>query len=190
MRRGPQGRTRQAAQSARPVAPSIAEFRPVDTPRPPADDALYGRSPGSRVTGFVPPSRRTDPDQGPNNSGIMEPSLAAYSCGGSQGIGRAFRVEKLVLTLFPLASFGHDKGSRLRNHQAGRTIGMAAGVSNGGTHEGADKAPSGHCIAQSRRKWEINRIGRSERIRTSDPVVPNDVRYQAAPHSASIRGAL
>jgi hypothetical protein len=26
-------------------------------------------------------------------------------------------------------------------------------------------------------------IGRSERIRTSDPIVPNDVRYQAALHS-------
>ncbi len=47
---------------------------------------------------------------GQNNSGIMEPSLAAYSCGGSQGIGRAFHVEKPVLTLFPLASFGHDQG--------------------------------------------------------------------------------
>ena len=28
--------------------------------------------------------------------------------------------------------------------------------------------------------WEI---GRSERIRTSDPLVPNEVRYQAALHS-------
>jgi hypothetical protein len=27
--------------------------------------------------------------------------------------------------------------------------------------------------------------GRSERIRTSDPVVPNDVRYQAALHSVT-----
>lgn len=27
------------------------------------------------------------------------------------------------------------------------------------------------------------RNGRSERIRTSDPIVPNDVRYQAALHS-------
>jgi hypothetical protein len=26
-------------------------------------------------------------------------------------------------------------------------------------------------------------VGRSERIRTSDPIVPNDVRYQAALHS-------
>ena len=29
------------------------------------------------------------------------------------------------------------------------------------------------------------KIGRSERIRTSDPLVPNEVRYQAAPHSDS-----
>ena len=28
-------------------------------------------------------------------------------------------------------------------------------------------------------------VGRSERIRTSDPIVPNDVRYQAALHSDS-----
>ena len=26
-------------------------------------------------------------------------------------------------------------------------------------------------------------IGRCERIRTSDPFVPNEVRYQAAPHT-------
>ena len=29
------------------------------------------------------------------------------------------------------------------------------------------------------------RAGRSERIRTSDPVVPNDVRYQTALHSVT-----
>ena len=29
----------------------------------------------------------------------------------------------------------------------------------------------------------IEKIGRSERIRTSDPLVPNEVRYQAALHS-------
>src|SRR5690606_33972166 len=34
-----------------------------------------------------------------------------------------------------------------------------------------------------------DQTGRSERIRTSDPVVPNDVRYQAALHSATRRRA-
>ena len=29
----------------------------------------------------------------------------------------------------------------------------------------------------------LENIGRSERIRTSDPLVPNEVRYQAALHS-------
>ena len=29
----------------------------------------------------------------------------------------------------------------------------------------------------------LSLFGRSERIRTSDPIVPNDVRYQAALHS-------
>ena len=85
--------------------------------------------------------------EGKNNSGIMEPSLAAYSCGGSQGIGRAIRVEKPSFTLFPLASFGRDIGSCLRNHQAGRTIGMATCVSNGSSHEKAYRAPQGQCIA-------------------------------------------
>lgn len=34
--------------------------------------------------------------------------------------------------------------------------------------------------------WEaLENTGRSERIRTSDPVVPNDVRYQAALHSVT-----
>ncbi len=33
-------------------------------------------------------------------------------------------------------------------------------------------------------------IGRSERIRTSDPLVPNEVRYQAAPHSDLISSAV
>lgn len=32
--------------------------------------------------------------------------------------------------------------------------------------------------------------GRSERIRTSDPVVPNDVRYQAALHSVTSGGSI
>src|SRR5271156_4851239 len=32
-------------------------------------------------------------------------------------------------------------------------------------------------------QWFLRIIGRSERIRTSDPIVPNDVRYQAALHS-------
>ena len=31
----------------------------------------------------------------------------------------------------------------------------------------------------------IEKNGRSERIRTSDPLVPNEVRYQAALHSAN-----
>jgi hypothetical protein len=31
----------------------------------------------------------------------------------------------------------------------------------------------------------LGNTGRSERIRTSDPVVPNDVRYQAALHSVT-----
>ncbi len=31
----------------------------------------------------------------------------------------------------------------------------------------------------------VENTGRSERIRTSDPVVPNDVRYQAALHSVT-----
>ena len=31
----------------------------------------------------------------------------------------------------------------------------------------------------------MEKTGRSERIRTSDPVVPNDVRYQAALHSVT-----
>lgn len=34
-------------------------------------------------------------------------------------------------------------------------------------------------------KWIKLQAGRSERIRTSDPVVPNDVRYQAALHSVT-----
>lgn len=46
--------------NAKPVASSLAEYRPVDTPRSPADDALYGRSPGSRVVGLVPPSHYAD----------------------------------------------------------------------------------------------------------------------------------
>ena len=40
--------------------------------------------------------------------------------------------------------------------------------------------------AQSRQLVENN--GRSERIRTSDPLVPNEVRYQAALHSDIWRG--
>jgi hypothetical protein len=32
-------------------------------------------------------------------------------------------------------------------------------------------------------QWADETNGRSERIRTSDPIVPNDVRYQAALHS-------
>ncbi len=31
--------------------------------------------------------------------------------------------------------------------------------------------------------WMYGWIGRRERIRTSDPFVPNEVRYQAAPHA-------
>jgi hypothetical protein len=30
-------------------------------------------------------------------------------------------------------------------------------------------------------------FGRCERIRTSDPFVPNEVRYQAAPHTDNLR---
>lgn len=65
-----------------------AQFRPVDTPRPPAVDALDGRSPGSRVVGLVPPSHLmcSLKIQDTCDSGILEPDLAAYSCGGSQGI--------------------------------------------------------------------------------------------------------
>jgi hypothetical protein len=45
-------------------------------------------------------------------------------------------------------------------------------------------SPSPNCagpLAAGSNLFEI--IGRSERIRTSDPIVPNDVRYQAALHS-------
>ena len=31
--------------------------------------------------------------------------------------------------------------------------------------------------------YQLDRLGRSEMIRTSDPLVPNEVRYQAALHS-------
>ncbi len=54
----------------KPVASPITEFRPVDTPRSPADDALHGRSPGSRVIGLVPPSRHAcTPNGCAQNSG-------------------------------------------------------------------------------------------------------------------------
>ena len=36
---------------------------------------------------------------------------------------------------------------------------------------------------------ELSRFGRCERIRTSDPFVPNEVRYQAAPHTDFSRAA-
>ena len=40
-----------------------------------------------------------------------------------------------------------------------------------------------------RKSQVIEKNGRSERIRTSDPLVPNEVRYQAALHSDIWRGA-
>ena len=43
--------------------------------------------------------------------------------------------------------------------------------------------PSAGCKGQV-----IEKNGRSERIRTSDPLVPNEVRYQAALHSDIWRG--
>jgi hypothetical protein len=52
--------------------------------------------------------------EGANISGFVERGLAAYSCGGSQGIGFA-NCERL--TLFPLASLGR-KTSRFGNHRA------------------------------------------------------------------------
>jgi hypothetical protein len=43
-----------------------------------------------------------------------------------------------------------------------------------------------------RRRMTVMMFGRSERIRTSDPLVPNEVRYQAALHSdpAAARAAF
>jgi len=78
------------------------------------------------------------------SSGIVETGLAAYSCGGSRGIGWGF------------------------------------------------ESPSPHLIPSCFRCFlgtgtvELSN-GRSERIRTSDPLVPNEVRYQAAPHSDTSR---
>ena len=40
-------------------------------------------------------------------------------------------------------------------------------------------------LALFSKKWEI---GRCERIRTSDPFVPNEVRYQPAPHTDILKG--
>jgi hypothetical protein len=39
------------------------------------------------------------------------------------------------------------------------------------------------CVPSAAVSMTYMRNGRSERIRTSDPIVPNDVRYQAALHS-------
>ena len=46
----------------------------------------------------------------------------------------------------------------------------------------------GNCSAAERpHRQPIDFIGRSERIRTSDPLVPNEVRYQTALHSDMVR---
>jgi hypothetical protein len=117
-----------------------AVIRPAGTPRPPVDDALDGRSPGLRVI-----SRFRLP--GARSSGIRETGLAAYSCGGSRGIGIGF-----------MGRTPHLIPSCLR-HICSRK------------QAGTIELPN----------------GRSERIRTSDPLVPNEVRYQAAPHSDTTR---
>lgn len=112
----------------------------------------------------------------------MERGLAAYSCGGSQGMGPFTR--KASLTLFPLASLGRGRSPRLGNHQAARIIGRGRKVSNRRQRQSAVRPrarPGNRCNFDG----DFYRIGRSERIRTSDPLVPNEVRYQTAPHSVS-----
>ncbi len=64
-------------------------------------------------------------DKNADNSGSVKQGLAAYSCGGSQGIGFVLNER---LTLFPLASRG--RGPRLENRQASGTIGGKRVVSN------------------------------------------------------------
>jgi hypothetical protein len=49
---------------------------------------------------------------------------------------------------------------------------------------GTGWGPMHQCEANSSQYQDVmSKYGRSERIRTSDPIVPNDVRYQAALHS-------
>ncbi len=43
----------------------------------------------------------------------------------------------------------------------------------------------GHAVSRDKGLIRQNNSGRSERIRTSGPLVPNEVRYQAALHSAA-----
>jgi hypothetical protein len=48
---------------------------------------------------------------------------------------------------------------------------------------GRMKMEKKRCLAVALLVWQAVKFGRNERIRTSDPFVPNEVRYQAAPHS-------
>ncbi|MEN9708951.1 MAG: hypothetical protein RIQ68_1359 [Pseudomonadota bacterium] len=62
--------------------------------------------------------------------------------------------------------------------------------SRGGQDTRADVMGNGHPLPSDWRpeRQLIEKNGRSERIRTSDPLVPNEVRYQAALHSDIWRG--
>ncbi len=95
----------------------LADPRPRQMTNSVAGLLAHGSSASFRLPGCLPSKGRGQPVT------RLERSLAAYSCGGSQGIGGR------RLTLFPLASTNRHDGRRAEP-SSGRIIGRGGSVSN------------------------------------------------------------
>ena len=93
-----------------------------------------------------------------------------------EGEGREPLLKQSLKSCPPLVH-GENRASKNRFGQAAREDVMG------------EKQPGIQCgYGWGRNSQVIEKNGRSERIRTSDPLVPNEVRYQAALHSDIWRG--